>query len=556
MLSCFLSFLFGAVEGLWVFHIAGSILIYMGIGSLGGIILGTLMVDAERKQASDKLTLYARSIVERLRTRYNHNLLCTAIGGATCQRVSPKVKLYELQRKLRMIKLLFRTSFVLVFVGSAGLVCISIILIVQLFSSVMSDPPAENLLGRLLGLAGGIYISLFFLAVSIPFITRYIAYKRVLASWHKSIPVIEMPREMKLWIERFSEEIGIEVPRGLVLPGNTPNITTQQFEQKYAIFASSAFMESFADKPNEATAAIVHELFHIKSRDLGDMVRMVAVREAVQNAFEVVEKMLNLFMSWFPYSLVFILFLFIHPLFVATIVFVCALLWLSNVPIVPAASVLIGTLYSLLFIPIAMILGKMNQLMEMRADMGAAVILGDKASVVSLLQQLRPKAPNTHTALRAVGERLKKVFDDKNWRENAHAILGIVTLGIYDYCFLWLSNVESRIKTLEEPKISHYSWKAVITKARVFSENFFLDIATNEDCQAGLSFGLLFSPLFCIILYVVGVRDLLWLLLYFLMFLVLLAKGAKYLKLLLDEADKSMDFEENPARNERSSLHP
>lgn len=524
--------------GIQYFKAVGAFL--MAIGGASSIIL-VFMAAIE-----GAFSPLVDPIVRYLKQKYRQVVPRSAVYENTFE-VTHRAKLDELENRLTKMKLLFKIVFTGLIILSISLICANLILTTQTVLSILTDP-STSILQKTVSVTGNVYSSIFFFVAPASIIVFYFAYKRALSK-DQGFLSIGVGDEIKVVVEQYSKQMNLHAPQLIGSIGNLPDITASRCQGESALFVTAGFMNLFRDKPRQLRSAIVHELIHIKNGDIDDMTRIAMIRGSILSAFNVFTKPTIPFIALFPFSLAFTGLGLLGTLGIvvsALLLFVGLVFWF--VPILPIliAPFLIGAIGGIFLIPIAAILGKINQLMEIRADIGAVVVLKNEASIVSLLHELEHEAPSASDAVKSTVQRLN-LFEDKPWKEHIYGTPGIIMAGVYDYCLLWQSNIPSRLAMVKEPKTTRLTKETTLERFRIFVENFFLDMIRDENSRIGLVFGLVFSPFFYMLAFWTFLRDPVLCFLLTFMFVTVFSKVTKYVQLLLALVGKALS--EQPQHN-------
>jgi Zn-dependent protease with chaperone function len=526
--------------GIQYFKAVGAFL--MAIGGASSIILVFLAaIEGAFSPLVDPIVRY-------LEKKYRRVIPQSVLDENTFE-VTQRVKLEELENRLTKMKLLFRLVFAGLIILSVSLISANLILTTQTVLSILTNP-STDILQKTVGVVGNVYSSFFFLAAPASMIVLYFAYKKALSSKNQQVLSVGMDDHIKVVVEHCAKQMNLRVPRLIGLVESLPDITATRYRGENALFVTLGFINHFRDKPRELKAAIIHELMHIKNGDIDDKTRIAMIRDSILSTFNVFTKLTIPFVVLFPFSLAFTGLGLIGTIgiVISALLFFVGLVFLF-VPILPIliAPFLVGAIGSIFLIPIALILGKINQLMETRADIGAAVVLKNEASIASLLHELKCVAPTAFDAVKSTVRKLS-LFEDKPWKEHIYGTPGIIMAGAYDYCLFWQSNVSSRLAMLEAPKVTHFTKKATIEKFRIFIGSFFRDMIRDEGSRIGLVLGLLFSPFFYMIAFWTFLRNPILCFLLTFLFVTIFSKGTKYVLLLLAVISKALNEETNGGR--------
>lgn len=281
--------------------------------------------------------------------------------------------------------------------------------------------------------------------------------------------------------------------------------------------------------PSELEAAVVHELRHFMNGDIEDRTRMFNILFSLETTSGSLMRILIPLFLTLPFSIIILPWpTFLIPLTFLVFVFFVRLLE-EGVHAVVLAPFFISLVTGLLFIPLAVYWGKLNSLMEKRADIEAANSLKSSEYLVSMLQRLQSAANITPiNVVDQKKEEISSIIERKSWQEYFFSIPAIILSGIFQYYQRYYLSIDSRLENLQISEIKEVTWKTTLRRTILAIYNFFSDIISNENSRVALFFGLLLSPFIFMYMYFTHLGNFATCIIYTIVILIIISKIAKY----------------------------
>lgn len=308
-------------------------------------------------------------------------------------------------------------------------------------------------------------------------------------------------------------EIGVTAPK-VAYKREVPILETIKCEKSNWIIANPQVINLLLENHlSELRAATAHELSHIRNGDVNDKTRMYNIHSSLELGTSRLMLILGPLAALFPFSLVLvtgppvpsIVAAYFEILTVGLLLIGIGLIveWLKNgIMPVHVVTLLVCIIVGVVFLPFAIFWGKLNSLIERRADLEAAKYLQSIDGMVSLLKLLQ-------TAIKAepkevINQKAKKIgamLQEGNWRNYSISIPLAVLEGIYDFCQRYYLNINSRIKNLTIQEDVRPTRGTAVRQAILSIARFFTDIPRNKGSMTGLAIGFVFSPVIFVIHY-------------------------------------------------------
>lgn len=307
-------------------------------------------------------------------------------------------------------------------------------------------------------------------------------------------------------VRHEAEDIGLPAPK-VAYNSDVTILETIKCEKSSWILANPKVVNALLENhPSELKAAIMHEFSHIINGDVSDKTRIYNVRSSLKLGTSRLMIVLGPLALTFPLSLVLvagpplpsIVAYYFNMISFALILIGIGLfaeILKRGIRPIHVAPFLVSFFVGIMFLPFALFWGKLNNLIEKRADLEATEYLQSKEEMISMLKI-------TQVAVKAdprivVDQKLKKIgviLQTENWRNYIISIPFVILDGIYDYCQRYYLDIGSRIENLTASEEVRPTRETSIRRTILSIIGFFTDITKNEGSLIGLTIGLFFSP--------------------------------------------------------------
>jgi Zn-dependent protease with chaperone function len=314
-------------------------------------------------------------------------------------------------------------------------------------------------------------------------------------------------------IRSEAKDKGLPAPK-VAYSSDVTTLETIKCEKSSWILANPEVVSLLLENhPSELRAAIMHEFSHIINGDVDDKTRIYNVRSSLKLGTSKLMIVLGPLAVTFPLSLVLVAEPPVPSIVASYFTMISIALFLIGVGLsaeilksgirpIHIVPFLVSLFVGIMFLPFAIFWGKLNNMIEKRADLEATEYLQSKEEMISMLKIIQ-------VAVRAdprivVDQKLKKIgimLRTENWRNYIVSIPLAILDGIYDYCQRYYLNIGSRIENLTTSEEVRPTRGTLVRRAILSIIGFFTDIPKNEGSQIGLAIGLLFSPVIFIIHY-------------------------------------------------------
>lgn len=328
---------------------------------------------------------------------------------------------------------------------------------------------------------------------------------------------------------RSASSLGLVVPK-VMYRTDVSTLSAVNYKRDRWIIANPQFVKILIQScPSELEAAVVHELRHFMNGDVEDRTRMFNILFSLETASGSLMRILIPLFLTLPFSIIILPWpTFLIPLTFLVFVFFVKLLE-EGVHAVLIAPFLVSLVAGLLFIPLAVYWGKLNSLMEKRADIEAANSLESSQYLASMLQRLQSAANITPMdVVNQKKEEIGSIIERERWQGYFFSIPAIILSGIFQYYQRYYLNIDSRLENLQTSESKEVTWKTTLRRTILSIYNFFSDIISNEDSRVAFFFGLLLSPFIFMYVYFTHLGNFVTCIIYTIVILIIISKIAKY----------------------------
>ncbi len=347
-------------------------------------------------------------------------------------------------------------------------------------------------------------------------------------------------------LRKTAAEAGLRAPIVMYTPDvAVPQVVT--IEDRAWLLVNPVVVDLFLrNHPSELKAILMHEFSHIKNGDIKDKTGIYNVEVSLKKGTSRLVRVLGPLAALFPFSLILITLSPLPPLMASYLTVFAALLGLiallfigellkRRIHLVNIALFMVSFLVGVVFLPFAIFWGKLNGLIEKRADLDAANCLHSREQVISMLHLLKT-AVNTDPkcVIEQKGKEISAVFRNAHWKEYIVTIPTLVLDGIYEYFQRHYSNIDSRIENLVKTDEVHYTVVTSIKHGILYIGRSISDIPRNKASLSVFILCVLFSPVIFLIHSFPNGGNLILAGLYTLITILALSKAAKYFDQLLE----------------------
>lgn len=310
-----------------------------------------------------------------------------------------------------------------------------------------------------------------------------------------------------------AKDIGLPAPK-VAFSSDVTILETIKCERSSWILANPMVVSLLLENhPSELRAAIMHEFSHITNGDVDDKTRIYNVRSSLKFGTSKLMIVLGPLAVSFPLSLVLVAGPPVPSIVASYFTMIGIALFLVGVGLlaeilksgirpIHVVPFLVSLFVGIMFLPFAIFWGKLNNMIEKRADLEATEHLQSKEEMISMLRIVKGVARTDPRIV--IDQKLKEIgvmLQTETWRNYIVSIPLAILDGIYDYCQRYYLNIGSRIEnlaSLEEVRPT----RGTSSRRTILSiVGFFTDIPKNEGSVIGLTIGLLFSPVIFVIHY-------------------------------------------------------
>jgi hypothetical protein len=310
-----------------------------------------------------------------------------------------------------------------------------------------------------------------------------------------------------------AKKLDVPVPK-VAYKSNVAVLETIRCEKSDWILANPEMVDALLkNHPLELRVAIMHEFSHIINGDVNDKTRIYNVRSSLKLGTSRLMRVLGPLAVAFPLSVILVagvpmpstiayyFTMMSFTIFLIGIAFSAELIR-SGIRPVHVAPFLVSLFVGIIFLPLAIFWGKLDSLIQKRADLEATTYLKSKEQMISLLTVIQNAVRNDpKIVVREGAKEIGSIFQNESWKEYIFSVPPIILDGIYEYCQRYYSNISSRIDNLTHNEEIEYTKWTLLKRAISWIIGFFVDIPRNEGSRIALVLGLIAFPAIFIINY-------------------------------------------------------